>query len=786
MTTVTLPVRGMHCAACQARVQQQLERAPGVSGAAVNLLLNTATVTYDPAKTSPESLVEAVRATGYESELPSAEPDTGQEEAARDRESAAEFRSLLRRALVSLAVGVALMLLMPPAELQLVVTTVIMLWAGRQFYLRAWRSFRHHSADMNTLIAVGTGAAYLFSATATLAPGLFQRRGVEPVVYFEAVIIIIALILLGNALEARARRQTSSALRALSSLQPAVARVVRGGAEVDVPVAAVRSGEVILARPGERIAVDGEVIDGAGGVDESMLTGESLPVEKRTGSRVFGGTINGTGALRYRATALGEASMLASIVRLLREAQASRAPMQRLADRVSAVFVPVVLVIAVATFVIWYLVAGQAGLVPAVAAAVSVLIIACPCAMGLAIPTAIMVATGRAAELGFLLKGGEALERVGRVGTVLLDKTGTVTEGHPVLTDVIPARGKEDLAWLGPVASIEASSEHPLAGAVHTGAVERGAKKTLVAEFRSHTGKGASGVVRGVPVAVGSAALMEELGIDPAPLAPEAERLSALGKTAVFAAVGGELAGLLAVADRVRPSSREAIARLGELGLEVVLLTGDNRRTALAVAGEAGISRVVPEVLPEGKVAEIRRLQESGTVVAMVGDGINDAPALAAADVGIAMGSGTDIAAEAGDVVLMRADLRTVTDAIELSRRATRIMRQNLFWAFIYNVIGIPIAAGVLYPRFGILLSPMLASAAMALSSVSVVSNSLRLRRYGGKTGGKPGGNWGTGKTEGRPGENWGTGKTEGRPGENWGTGKTEGKPRERVTHATS
>jgi Cu+-exporting ATPase len=555
------------------------------------------------------------------------------------------------------------------------------------------------------------------------------------VVYFEAVIIIIALILLGNALEARARRQTSSALRALSSLQPAVARVVRGGAEVDVPVAAVRSGEVILARPGERIAVDGEVIDGTGGVDESMLTGESLPVEKRTGSRVFGGTINGTGALRYRATALGEASMLASIVRLLREAQASRAPMQRLADRVSAVFVPVVLVIAVATFVIWYLVAGQAGLVPAVAAAVSVLIIACPCAMGLAIPTAIMVATGRAAELGFLLKGGEALERVGRVGTVLLDKTGTVTEGHPVLTDVIPARGKEDLAWLGPVASIEASSEHPLAGAVHTGAVERGVKKSLVAEFRSHTGKGASGVVRGVPVAVGSAALMEELGIDPAPLAPEAERLSALGKTAVFAAVGGELAGLLAVADRVRPSSREAIARLGELGLEVVLLTGDNRRTALAVAREAGISRVLPEVLPEGKVAEIRRLQESGTVVAMVGDGINDAPALAAADVGIAMGSGTDIAAEAGDVVLMRADLRTVTDAIELSRRATRIMRQNLFWAFIYNVIGIPIAAGVLYPRFGILLSPMLASAAMALSSVSVVSNSLRLRRYGAGNG---------------------------------------------------
>ena len=729
-TTVTLPVRGMHCAACQARVQQQLERAPGVTGAAVNLLLNTATVTYDPAVTSPAGLVEAVRATGYESELPSAKPDGAKEEEARDLEAAREFRSLLLRSLVSLAVGLGLMLLMPPAEVQLAVTTVIVLWAGRQFYVRAWRSFRHHSADMNTLIAVGTGAAYLFSATATLAPGLFQRRGMEPVVYFEAVVIIIALILLGNALEARARRQTSSALRALSSLQPAVARVYRGGTEVDIPVAEVRSGELILVRPGERIPVDGEVIEGAGGVDESMLTGESLPVAKQSGSRVFGGTINGTGALRYRATTLGEASMLASIVRLLREAQASRAPMQRLADRVSAVFVPVVLVIAIATFVTWYLAAGQAGLFPAVAAAVSVLIIACPCAMGLAIPTAIMVATGRAAELGFLLKGGEALERVGRVGTVLLDKTGTVTEGHPVLTDVIPVPGKEDLAWLGPVASLEASSEHPLAAAVHTGALERGVKKSLVAEFRSHTGKGASGVVRGVPVAVGSAALMGELGIDPAPLAPEAERLSALGKTAVFAAVGGELAGLLAVADRVRPSSREAIARLGELGLEVALLTGDNQRTALAVAREAGIARVVGEVLPDGKVAEIRRLQESGTVVAMVGDGVNDAPALAAADVGIAMGSGTDIAAEAGDVVLMRADLRTVTDAIELSRRATRIMRQNLFWAFIYNVIGIPIAAGVLYPRFGILLSPMLASAAMALSSVSVVSNSLRLRAY--------------------------------------------------------
>jgi Cu+-exporting ATPase len=729
--SVTIPVQGMHCAACQGRVQQELEHTAGVSSAAVNLLLNSATVTFDPAVTSPERLVEAVRKSGYEAELPTGAPAGGSEaEEASERTAQAEFRDLATKALTSLAIGVGVMILMPSPPIQLGLATIVMLWAGRQFYLRAWRAFRHHNADMNTLIAIGTGAAYALSLVATLLPDLFVRRGMAAPVYFEAVIVIIALILLGNALEARARRQTSAALRAMTALQPRTARVLRGTSEVDVPVEEVKVGDTILARPGERLPVDGVVLEGGTGVDESMLTGESLPVAKETGSKVFGGTINGTGAIRYRASTLGETSTLAGIVRLLREAQASRAPMQRLADRISAVFVPVVLCLSVATFVVWYLLAGDSALLQAFTAAVSVLIIACPCAMGLAIPTAVMVATGRAAELGFLLKGGEALERVGKVTTVLLDKTGTVTVGVPALTDVIAAPGAEALEWLGPVASLEAASEHPLAAAVARGARERGLRLSLATELRSRTGRGVEGTIRGVPVAVGNEELLQSLGIDATPLRESFARLASEGKTPFYAAVNGALVGVLAVADEIRPSSARAIAGMKQLGLEVIILTGDNRRTGEAIARAAGVDRVVAEVLPEGKIAEVRRRQALGEVVAMVGDGINDAPALAAADVGIAMGSGTDVAAEAGDVVLMRADLGTVLQAIRLSRRARATMRQNLFWAFIYNVIGIPIAAGVLYPAFGTLLSPVLASAAMAMSSVSVVTNSLRLRRF--------------------------------------------------------
>ncbi|HET9211310.1 MAG TPA: heavy metal translocating P-type ATPase [Thermoanaerobaculia bacterium] len=768
---VDIPVQGMTCAACQASVQKALQRQPGVLDASVNLMMKNAAVTYDPAVTRPEALVEAIRDTGYEAEMPRPEQTAFEEQEARDRANEEEFRALRRKALTSGAVGVLAMIVsmplmgsgvhhgpvadpfmrwamesltpalraalpwlyrIPPAILSytlLALTLGVMAWAGRHFYVRAWSGFRHHSADMNTLVAVGTGAAFLYSALATLVPGFFLSRGVAPDVYYEAVVIIIALILTGNAFEARAKSRTSAALRALVALQPKTARVLRGDQEVDIPVEQVKSGDTVTVRPGERVPVDGEVLSGASAVDESMLTGESMPVEKKAGDRVIGGTINRTGAFRYRATTLGADSVLAQIVKLMRDAQGSRAPIQRLADRISGIFVPVVISLAIATFVVWYVADGS--VVRAFAAAVAVLIIACPCAMGLAVPTAVMVATGKGAELGILIKGGEALQRAGDVTTVVLDKTGTLTEGRPTVTDVITEPGSP---WtpdslLRIVAALESSSEHPLADAIVRHARERNLALATPEEFQSVTGRGAVGVVEGSFLAAGNEKLMADYAVDPAPLAAEAERLTGEGKTTVYVAVDGRLAGLLAVADPLKATSREAVARLRKMGLEVVLLTGDNRRTAEAIAREAGIGRVVAEVLPEGKVAEVKRLQEEGKVVAMVGDGVNDAPALAQADLGLAIGTGTDIAVEASDVTLMRGDPRGIAAAVALSRRTMRTMRQNLFWAFIYNVIGIPIAAGVLYPAFGLLLSPILASAAMAFSSVSVVTNSLRLRR---------------------------------------------------------
>ncbi|HEX7048877.1 MAG TPA: heavy metal translocating P-type ATPase [Longimicrobiales bacterium] len=772
---ITIPVSGMTCAACSARVQRALERTPGVTDAAVNLMMKNATVSYDAATVSPDALVETIRSVGYGAELPAPERTALEAQDAQERVEAGEFRRLLGKAVFALVAGAAAMLLsMPlmaagggahgitvdpfmrwamerltpaleawapwlyaldPRALSfglLALTGVVMGWAGRHFYTRAWAALRHRSADMNTLVSLGTGAAFLFSAAATLAPDFFISRGVAPDVYYEAVILIIALVLVGNTLEARAKRQTTAALRALAGLQPKTARVLRNGAEVDVPVEAVVAGDVVLVRPGERIPVDGEVVAGASAVDESMLTGESLPVEKAPGDRVIGGTINRTGAFRYRATTLGEASVLARIVKLMRDAQGSRAPVQRLADRISAVFVPAVLAIAVTTFAAWWLMAGEAAVVRGFAAAIAVLIIACPCAMGLAVPTAIMVATGKGAELGILIKGGEALQRVQSVDTVVLDKTGTVTEGRPAVTDLILAPGASltDERLLALVASLERGSEHPLAEAVVQYATSRDVTLADAASFESLTGRGAAGHVDGHDVVIGNPALLAERSVDPSPLHAQAERLAALGRTPMFAAVDGALAGLIAVADPVKTTSREAITRLRGLGLDVVLLTGDNERTARAIAREVGIEHVVAGVMPEGKVAEVQRLQREGRVVAMVGDGINDAPALAHADVGIAIGTGTDIAAEASDITLMRGDLRGVAEAIRLSRRTMGTMRQNLFWAFIYNVIGIPIAAGALYPAFGVLLSPILASAAMAFSSVSVVSNSLRLRRF--------------------------------------------------------
>jgi len=783
--TITIPVTGMTCAGCQAGVQRALQRAPGVEDATVNLMTASAAVRFDPAATTPEALVEAIRATGYGAELPRPERTAFAEQAAHDRGEEEEFHSLRRRALVSGAAGALAMTLSMPTMstmriptagahggqvadpfmrwamtsmspalariapwlyrvdpgvlswLLLGLTVGVMAWAGRHFYTRAWASLRHRSADMNTLIAVGTGAAFLYSLVATVSPGSFTRHGLAPDVYYEAVVLIIALILTGNALEARAKSRTSAALRGLISLQPKTARVLRGDLESDLPIEEVRSGDTVTVRPGERVPVDGEVLSGASAVDESMLTGEPMPVEKGPGARVIGGTINRTGAFRYRATTLGTDSVLARIVRLMRDAQGSRAPIQRLADRISAVFVPVVLGLAALTFVIWYLAisangADGAPLVRAFAAAVAVLIIACPCAMGLAVPTAVMVATGRGAQLGLLIKGGEALQRAGDVTTVVLDKTGTVTEGRPAVTDVVmapDAKGSSgDLLRL--VASLEASSEHPLAEAIVRHAhEERRLTLAAVEGFQSFTGLGAVGVVDGSALAVGNAALLAEYAVPVDPLREAAERLAGEGKTAVFVAVDGALAGLLAVADPIKPTSRAAVETMTRMRLGVVLLTGDERRTAEAIARQAGIERVVAGVLPEGKVAEIERLQNAGEVVAMVGDGINDAPALARADVGIALGTGTDIAVEASDVTLMRGDLAGVASAIALSRRTMRTMKQNLFWAFVYNVISIPIAAGALYPAFGLQLSPILASAAMAFSSVSVVTNSLRLRR---------------------------------------------------------
>jgi Cu+-exporting ATPase len=744
--TIDLNVTGMTCAACQANVQRALKRQPGVADASVNLMTGQARVVFDPSLIRPPQLVAAVETVGYGADVPAAETSAVAAQEARDAAQAEEFRTLVRQATFAgaawLPTVVAMMVLPSGVHgwAQLALTVPVMLGPGRDLYRRGFKGLWHRAPDMNSLVAVGTGAAFVYSLIATVWPALFTSGGLEPSVYYEAVIIIIGLVLAGRALEARAKRQTASALRQLVALQPTTARVVEADGEREVPVDRVRPGAVLLVRPGERIPVDGEVLDGTTAVDESMLTGESMPVPKQPGDRVIGATINRTGAVRVRATAVGPNSVLSQIVRLMRNAQASRAPIQELADRVSAVFVPVVMTLAAATFAIWFAVADTAPLVRAFSAAVSVLIIACPCAMGLAVPTAVMVATGRGAALGVLIKGGEALQRAGDVGTLVLDKTGTLTEGRPSVVDTWTAPGVEQETVLALVAAVERLSEHPLADAIVRRARDRGVVIPDATAFVSEPGRGARAVVEGRLVLVGNAAWMRDNGIGSANALDVANRFAADGKTAVFVGVEGpveaDMAGpdhrnvvaVLAIADPLRPTSRDAVRELRAMGLDVVMLTGDGRRTAEAIASQAGIDRVVAEVLPSGKVEEIQRLQASGAAVAMVGDGINDAPALAQADVGIAVGSGTDIALDAADIALLRADLRGVVSAMRLSRRTMKTMKQNLFWAFVYNVIGIPIAAGALYPFVGVLLTPVVASAAMAFSSVSVVTNSLRLR----------------------------------------------------------
>jgi Cu+-exporting ATPase len=761
---ITFPVAGMTCAACQSAVERALTRTDGVTTASVNLMLHAATVTFDPQRVDLPQLLDAVRDVGYDAAPPAADDLLGapaaRAAADRDRSGAT---ALLVKAGVSLAAGLIAMVVgmplmapaghaghlasadpfmrwmaealgpglqralpglytLPPAAIAwtlLVLTAAVLAWAGGEFYRRAWRNLRHRTADMNTLVAVGTGAAFLYSIATTLLPQTFVRAGVAPDVYFEAALFIVALVLVGRALEARAKRQTTQALARLVALQPAVARVrLTGGDETDRPVGALRPGDLVVIRPGERLPVDGVVVEGRSAVDEAMLTGEPMPVAKGLDARVVGGTVNGTGTLVVRTTAAGASSVLAQIVRLMQDAQATRAPIQHLADRVAALFVPAVIGAAALTVGVWALLGGEAGLVRAFANGVAVLIIACPCAMGLAVPTAVMVATGRGAEAGLLVKGGEALQRAAAVTTVVFDKTGTLTMGRPVVTALRPAGDVDEASLLGWAAAVEAHSEHPLAGAIVAEARARGVAVPAATDFRAEPGLGAEATVDGARVRVGRAAYTGTAL--PVPVG---------GGTEVTVARGGTSAGVIVLDDPLRDEAAAAVAQVRALGLSPVLLTGDQPAPAERVAAALGIGDVVAGVMPAGKRDEIDRLRGRGQVVAMVGDGINDAPALAGADIGIALASGTDVAVEAADIALLRNDVRGVPRALRLARATLRTMRQNLFWAFVYNVIGIPVAAGVLYPAFGILLSPVLASAAMAVSSVSVVGNSLRLRR---------------------------------------------------------
>jgi Cu+-exporting ATPase len=620
------------------------------------------------------------------------------------------------------------------AWLQLVLATPVVLWAGWPFFVRGWASVVNRSLNMFTLIALGTGMAYVYSVAGTVAPSLFpesfRTHGGEVGLYFEAAAIITVLVLLGQVLELRARSRTSSAIRALLNLAPPTARRLRDGTEEDVPLEAVQAGDLLRVRPGERIPVDGVVLEGGSAVDESMVTGESIPVEKVSGSRVTGGTVNGTGTFVMRAERVGSETLLARIVQMVAEAQRTRAPIQRLADQVAAWFVPAVVVIAVLTFVGWGLWGPEPRLAYGLVNAVAVLIIACPCALGLATPMSIMVGTGRGAQAGVLVKNAEALELTEKIDTLVVDKTGTLTEGKPRLTVVRPVPGHDETTVLRLAAGLERGSEHPLAAAILAGAAERGVTVATPEDFRSITGKGVSGRVDGHAVALGNLALMQDLGVAvDALLAETAENLRGEGQTVVFVAVDGRAAGLVAVADPIKPSAPEALQALRQSGLHVVMLTGDSRRTAEAVARRLGIEHVEAEVLPERKSEVVRELQARGRKVAMAGDGVNDAPALAQADVGIAMGTGTDVAIESASIALVKGDLRGIVRARRLSRATMRNIRENLFFAFVYNALGVPIAAGVLYPVFGLLLSPIIASAAMTFSSVSVIGNALRLRR---------------------------------------------------------
>ncbi|NEO25775.1 MAG: copper-translocating P-type ATPase [Kamptonema sp. SIO4C4] len=752
MEQQTLHLEGMSCAACANTIERAIKRVSGVEQCNVNFGAEQANVHYNPQQTTLEAIQQAVSRAGYQaypSQGMQAEPDD-QEKAQRQAHQRELQQKLIFGGIVSIILivgGLPMMtgLHLPwiPAWLhnywlQLVLTTPVMVWVGASFFTGAWKALQHGSADMNSLVALGTGAAYIYSLLATFFPQFFQSQGLQADVYYETSAVVITLVLLGRFLEHRARGQTSEAIRKLMGLQAKTARVLRNGEEKDIPLQAVQVGDIVIVRPGEKIPVDGVVKEGHSTVDEAMVTGESIPVEKKAGDEVIGATINKTGSFRFQAKRVGQDTVLAQIVQLVQQAQGSKPPIQNLADRITQWFVPTVLVIAIITFIVWLATTRTLSL--ALIPTVGVLVIACPCALGLATPTSVMVGTGKGAENGILIKGADSLEVAHHLKTIVLDKTGTLTEGKPTVTEYITTQGTEkELALLQLVAAVENASEHPLAEAVVRYGKAQGVEMPLpsVEDFDAVTGRGVQGTVDGQLLRVGTRRWLEELNIDTAvettqnqALQDLSARLEADGKTVVWCAVDDRVEGILAIADALKESSREVVAQLHRMKLEVVMLTGDNERTAEAIAQQAGISRYFAQVRPDQKAEKIDQLQKEGKLVAMVGDGINDAPALAQADVGIAIGTGTDVAIAASDITLISGDLEGILTAIRLSQATMNNIRMNLFFAFVYNVAGIPIAAGVLYPVFGLLLNPIIAGAAMAFSSVSVVTNALRLRKF--------------------------------------------------------
>jgi P-type Cu+ transporter len=759
MENTSLKLRGMSCASCARNIEDAIRSVEGVNECNVNFGTELAIVNYDSSKTDVVAIQDAVDAAGY-SAVPMQDEILAPEDDTERRERLVENRQLTRKVWISGIISIILVIGSLPIMtglpiffipawmhapwLQLVLTAPVLFWCGSSFFINAQKALKRHTATMDTLVAIGTGTAYLYSLFPTFFPQWFIDRGLTPDVYFEAASVIIALILLGRLLENRAKGKTSEAIRKLMGLQAKTARVIRNDCaprtgkanrEIDIPIAEVVLGDIILVRPGEKIPVDGEIVEGTSTIDEAMVTGESIPVKKHPGDEIIGATINKTGSFKFRATKIGKDTFLAQIVRLVQQAQGSKAPIQRLADRVTGWFVPAVIAIAIATFILWYNIMGNVTM--ALITTVGVLIIACPCALGLATPTSIMVGTGKGAENGILIKGAESLEMAHKLKAIVLDKTGTITQGKPTVTDFVTVRGITDgneLNLLSLTASVERNSEHPLAEAVVQYARSQKVKLNDAQEFEAIAGSGVQGYISERLVQIGTHRWMNELKVDTSNLQKDWERLEYLGKTVIWIAVDRKIEAIMGISDAVKPSSVNVIRALQKMGLEVVMLTGDNRRTAEVIAREVGIDRVFVEVRPEQKASTLKQIQSEGKIVAMVGDGINDAPALAQADVGIAIGTGTDVAIAASDITLISGDLQGIVTAIQLSRATIRNIRQNLFFAFIYNVAGIPIAAGILYPVFGWLLSPIIAGAAMAFSSVSVVTNALRLRNFRPKT----------------------------------------------------